>query len=253
MSAPVFHLYFCLWDALSFHQCHCQRKDVPSLDGSASWRCDTNFSAIYIIPVLFITIVWNIPRSAIFCQFFQTVPFLNYFSYFYCPRRRKLKLLNKKLAPQKNQNFTQMHWWLGSGNCRRVILGRMPLTRFWTLVLWCDHHWKWWLWHPWWRSRLIQTQIWQKEPKFKYLYWPVWRTLCQWLIAPWLFLSFRNFPANWHWSLNASTICAVQTGSGLHRSAATSFNFKVEFQMNCKWWFKMKKMKSESDFSLGRG
>ena len=132
LSAPFLHLYFCLWDALSFHQCHCQRKDVPSLDGSASWRCDTNFSAIYIIPVLFITIVWNIPRSAIFCQFFQTVPFLNCFSYFYCPRRRKLKLLNKKLAPQKNQNFTQMHWWLGSGNCRRVILGRMPLTRFWT-------------------------------------------------------------------------------------------------------------------------
>ena len=122
LSAPFLHLYFCLWDALSFHQCHCQRKDVPSLDGSASWRCDTNFSAIYIIPVLFITIVWNIPRSSIFCQFFKTSPFLSL----------EKKLLNKKQAPQKNQNFTQMHWWLGSGNCRRVTPGRMPLTRFWT-------------------------------------------------------------------------------------------------------------------------
>ena len=62
----------------------------------------------------------------------DSIPFLDWYSYSYCPRRRKLKLLNKKLAPQKNQNLTQMHWWLGSGNCRPVIPGRMPLTRFWT-------------------------------------------------------------------------------------------------------------------------
>ena len=161
------------------------------------------------------------PGNPFSASFSRLYPSYSY-SYSYCPRRRNLKLLNKKLAPQKNQNFTQMHWWLGSGNCRRVIPGRMPLTRFWTLVLWCDEHWKWW----WWRNCLIQTHIWQKYPKLKYLSWPVWRTFCQWLIVSLTFPIIYKLSSELTLKFECiDNLCS----SASFRSAAIYFNFKIEF------------------------
>ena len=71
-------------------------------------------------------------------------------------------------------------------------------------------------------SVVIQTQIWQKDPKLKYL-----TSLAHILSMIDRLLDFSHHLKTW--SLNASTI-----STELHRSAAAYFNFNVEFQMNCK-------------------